>query len=298
MQKLIIGCGYLGCRVADSWIAQGDQVHALTRSADRAAELSRRGICPIIGDLCELESLPDLPAVETVLFAVGYDKASGRSRQQVQLMGLQNVLERVAGANRVVYISSSSVYGQSAGEWVDETSDCQPVQPGGISCLEAERWLLSAIPGSRRIAQANVLRLSGIYGPNRLLSRIDMLRAGVALAGTGTEWLNLIHVDDATAAVIACERRGIGGQTYLVSDDLPISRAEYYGLLASLVEAPPPRFDPTSSLSRGSGGINKRCSNRRLREELQVALQFPTISAGLPHALSVSASDLNTFPTG
>lgn len=289
MQKLIIGCGYLGGRIADIWIAQGHQVHALTRSLERATELSRRGITPIIGDLCELAALPELPAVETILFAVGYDKASGRTRQQVQLTGLQNVLARVAKADRLVYISSSSVYGQSAGEWVDETSDCLPVQPGGISCLEAERWLTSAIPDSTSVAQANILRLSGIYGPDRLLSRIETLRSGELLSGSGTEWLNLIHVDDAAAAVVACELHGKESQTYLVSDDQPISRAEYYGLLASLVGAPPPRFDPGSSPSRGSGGINKRCCNKRLREELQVALRFPTITAGLPHALAASA---------
>ncbi len=289
MQKLIIGCGYLGGRVADIWIAQGHQVHALTRSSERATELSRRGINPIIGDLCDLASLPDLPAVETILFAVGYEKASGRSRQQVQLTGLQHVLARVANADRLVYISSSSVYGQSAGEWVDETSDCLPVQPGGVSCLETERWLMSASPDRANVAQANVLRLSGIYGPERLLSRIETLQSGETLSGSGTEWLNLIHVDDAAAAVIACELHGSPNQTYLVSDDRPISRADYYGLLASLVGAPPPRFDPGSSPSRGSGGINKRCRNKRLREELQVALKFPTITAGLPHALAASA---------
>ena len=289
MQKLIIGCGYLGGRVADIWTAQGHHVHALTRSTVRANELSHRGIIPIIGDLCDLALRPDLPAVETVLFAVGYEKDSGHTRRQVQLTGLQNVLARVADADRLVYISSSSVYGQSAGEWVDEASDCFPVQPGGISCLETERWLMSAIPDRANIAQANVLRLSGIYGPNRLLSRIETLRSGETLSGSGTEWLNLIHVDDAAATVIACELHGKPSQTYLVSDDQPISRAEYYGLLASLVGAPPPRFDPNSSPSRGSGGINKRCRNKRLREELQVTLQFSTITAGLPSALAASA---------
>ncbi|MDB5347656.1 MAG: dependent epimerase/dehydratase family protein [Schlesneria sp.] len=297
MQKLIVGCGYLGGRVADIWIAQGHQVHALTRSSERATEFSRRGINPIIGDLCDLASLPDLPAVETILFAVGYEKSSRRTRQQVQLTGLQNVLARVASADRLVYISSSSVYGQSAGEWVDETSDCQPVQPGGISCLETERWLMSAIPDSTSVTRANVLRLSGIYGPDRLLSRIESLRSGEALSGSGTEWLNLIHVDDAAVAVIACELHGKPNQTFLVSDDQPISRADYYGLLASLVGAPSPRFDPGGNPSRGSGGINKRCRNKRLREELQVTLQFPTITVGLPHALAASLSGPTPRPT-
>jgi nucleoside-diphosphate-sugar epimerase len=290
MQKLIIGCGYLGGRVADIWMAQGHTVHVLTRSQARAQEFAHRGMKPIVGDLCDPVSLPEFPAMRSVLFAVGYDASSGRTRQQVQVEGLKNITERLVQAEQVIYISSSSVYGQSAGEWVDEMSECQPVQPGGIACLQAEQSLLTSLSQMQTIDRANVLRLSGIYGPDRLLSKVESLRAGQALSGTGLEWLNLIHVDDAAAAVLACELRAQPNQTYLISDDKPVSRAEYYGLLATLVGAPPPRFDPASNPSRGSGGLNKRCCNRRLHEQLQLDLLFPTINSGLPHALSNSAA--------
>lgn len=305
MQKLIVGCGYLGRRVARAWMADGHLVSALTRSTTRAAELLHEGIRPIVGDICEVSTLASLPAAETVLFAVGYDRTAGYSQPAVVVDGLRNVLQSIASrTDRLISISSSSVYGQSAGEWVDESSPCHPVQPGGECCLAAERLVHSFFdtpsdsqsePGQN--SRANVLRLSGIYGPGRLLSRVESLRAGEPLTGRGDAWLNLIHVDDAVLAVRACEERGQPGQTYLVTDNQPIRRAEYYGLLAELSGAPPPRFNPESAPARGSGGINKRCLNGRMREELQVVLTYPTINEGLPQSLAVAARPASAPPS-
>lgn len=300
MDKLIVGCGYLGRRVARAWLADGDRVFALTRSAANAADLQSIGVVPIIGDICQPESLSDLPGVNTVLFAVGYDRGSGKSQREVYVDGLKSVLQVVGpgsarSCQRFLYVSSSSVYGQSEGEWVDESSVTEPVQPGGVCCREAEELVFRTFtagfsePSSAgTVPYANVLRLSGIYGPDRLLSRVAMLRAGEPISGRGDAWLNLIHVDDGVRAIQACEGSGKPGQTYLVSDDAPILRAEYYGKLAELTGSPTPTFAPETASSRGSGGINKRCLNRRMREELKVALAYPSISVGLPHAIGTS----------
>lgn len=295
MQKLIVGCGYLGRRVAAAWLKEGHEVTALTRSSAHAEELTRLGIRPVIGDVCDPTTLTELPAVETVLFAVGFDRTSGRSQHEVYVDGLRNVLHQVASrCERFVYISSSSVYGQSAGEWVDESSPSDPVQLGGRCCLAAEALACEYFPATNRNSverpSANVLRLSGIYGPGRLLSRIEGLRAGEPLSGRGEAWLNLIHVDDAVAAVLACEQRGQPGETYLITDDQPIRREEYYSQLARLVAAPPPVFADDQPAKRGSGGLNKRCSNKKARAELSLALAYPSITAGLPHALGLSAT--------
>ncbi len=293
MQKLIVGCGYLGRRVAAAWRKGGHDVTALTRSAAHAEELSRLGIRPVIGDVCDSATLATLPAVDTALFAVGFDRASGRSQHEVYVDGLRNVLHQVAGrCERFIYISSSSVYGQSAGEWVDETSPCEPVQPGGQCCLAAEDLVREFFPSSKQTAAkkpfANVLRLSGIYGPGRLLASIERLRVGESLPGHGEAWLNLIHVDDAVTAVLACEQRGQPGEVYLISGDYPIQRGEYYSQLARLVAAPPPVFADDQPAKRGSGGLNKRCETRKARAELGLALTYPTINAGLPHALKLT----------
>jgi len=232
-RKLIIGCGYLGRRIAQRWIAQGDAVFALTRSTDRAREFRESGIEPIVGDVTDPASLATLPEVDALIFAVGLDRGSGRSQREVYVGGLGNVLDRVAcGVPRFIYISSTSVYGQNAGEWVDESSDCRPESENGKVGLDAEQLLRSRIP------EANILRPAGIYGPGRLVARIAAIRAGLTLAGNPDAWLNLIHVDDAVTAILACERRGAPGATYLVCDDEPVRRMEYYQLLAWLIGAP------------------------------------------------------------
>lgn len=273
--KLIFGCGYLGQRVAAAWLAQGATVQAVTRSPERAAQWRDEGLRPLVADVCEPATLTALPDVDTVLYAVGFDRASGRSQRDVTVKGLRHVLERVT-CRRFLFISSSSVYGQAAGEWVDETSPCVPTQPGGECALAAERLVRQTFP-----TQANVLRLSGIYGPQRLLSRIDTLRAGTPLSARADAWLNLIHVDDAVQAVLACEVRGQPGKTYLISDDRPVPRGEYYAHLAKLIDAPSPTFDESQPAQRGSGGLNKRCRNRRLHEELGVTLRYATYIEGL-----------------
>ncbi|MGE5193458.1 MAG: SDR family oxidoreductase [Deltaproteobacteria bacterium] len=301
-RKLIIGCGYLGGRVARRWIAQGDTVFSLTRSADRAAEFRKSGIEPVVGNVTDPASLATLPEVDTILYAVGLDRGSAQSQRDVYVGGLGNVLNRVAGKfRRFLHTSSTSVYGQNTGEWVDESSECRPERENGKVCLEAEQLLRSRIPAS------NILRLAGIYGSSRLAARIAELRAGLVLEGNPDAWLNLVHVDDAVAAILACERRGAPGATYLVCDDQPIRRMEYYKLLASLIGAPLPRTGGFPPFVRGgqagsgeavavapsaelpAGNLNKRCCNRRLHEELQVNLRYPTVRVGLPMALTAAA---------
>lgn len=279
---LVIGCGYLGRRVAAAWPGR---VWALTRSGDRAADFAAQGWQPIVGDVCEPDALRQLPAVDAVLYAVGFDRSAGRSQAEVAVEGVGHVLDRMAGrCQRFVYVSSTSVYGQSDGSWVDEDSPCEPVQPGGQCCLAAEARVLAACaPG-----QASILRLAGIYGPERVLAKVETLRAGDPLTGRGDAWLNLIHVNDAadvaTAALMRADFQGI----WLVSDDRPATRQEYYARLAELVDAPPPKFDADAPTKRGSGGLNKRCSNARLKHVLGRPLQFSSFETGLMQALAAS----------
>lgn len=282
MDLLVIGCGYLGRRVAQAWPGQ---VHVLTRSTTRASEFAALGWQPVVGDVCEPATLEQLPAVDAVLYAVGFDRSAGRPQIEVAVGGVTHVLARMVGkCQRFVYVSSTSVYGQSDGGWVDEASPCEPVQPGGQCCLAAEQLVRAAcVPG-----QARILRLAGIYGPQRVLAKVETLRAGEPLTGRGDAWLNLIHVDDAAAiAAEALSRPDFDG-TVLVCDDRPVTREEYYSRLAELVGAPKPRFDADAPVRRGSGGLNKRCSNTRLKGLLGQPLQFPTGEQGLVQALEDS----------
>lgn len=285
---LIFGCGYLGRRVADRWLAAGQSVMGVTRSERRAAEFATKGITPILGDICDPAAFPKLPdSLDTVLFAVGFDRTSGRTQEEVFVGGLSNVLTAIgARCRRFIYISSTSVYGQSDGSLVDESSPCEPVQPGGMACLAAERLLHQhCTPVDSTKSSAIVLRLGGIYGPQRLLTRIAELKGGTPLAGSPDSWLNLIHVDDAATAVLAAANQESPPATILVTDDQPVQRQVYYSRLAELVGAPPPVFDENQERSRGSGGLNKRCSNRQLREVLAVELRYSTCETGLRAAV-------------
>lgn len=283
MVRLIIGCGYLGRRVADRWLAVGDTVHALTRSRSRAAQLREQGVIPVLGDVMHPGSLMNLPDADTVLYAVGYDRASPHTRHEVYVTGLQNVLESLPPpTRRFIYVSSTSVYGQSEGEWVDEDSPRRPTKANGQTCLAAETRVSEAF-GDAASGTLTVLRMAGLYGPDRLIGRLQSLRAGEPLNVNPAGWLNLIHVDDAATTVIVCADETPPRPTYLVSDDCPLQRGTFYRHLAELAGAPFPVFAATDDLPSDLG---KRCCNARLHEELGVRLAFPDIQTGLPDALA------------
>src|SRR5262245_25313521 len=112
MGNLIIGCGYLGQRVADRWLSMGARVFATTRSETHADELRAQGMDPIVCDILHPESLKDLPAASTVLYAVALDRHSGRTMREVYVQGLANVIAVLPSPDRLLYVSSTSVYGQ------------------------------------------------------------------------------------------------------------------------------------------------------------------------------------------
>ncbi len=245
-----------------------------------------------MGDVLEAGSLRSLPSADLVLYAVGYDKHAGTGKREVYVQGLENVLRQIAPrVGRFLYVSSTSVYGQDAGEWVDETSPCLPVTGDGQICLAAEEIVRShfpldtGVPGRQCFSTAGaiVLRFSGIYGPGRLLRRIESVRSREPILANPEGFLNLIHVDDGARVVTELGERGHPGATYLVTDNKPIRRRDYYARLAELVGAAPPIFQTdAASASR----LNKRCSNARIRAELGDILRFPTFDTGLADAVT------------
>ena len=209
-------------------------VVAVTDCAEHAEELARQGLQTFVADVSRPETLAELPAAETVLFAVGYDPRGGRSRREVYVDGLRNVLDTLpAGTGRFLFISSTGVYGDAGGQWVDEDWPCRPTSDAGQALLAAEGVLQSHRLGPRGI----ILRLAGLYGPGRLpalpqgdspifverkLGRPPLVGSGAAVPVAAESVVNLIHVDDA-AAVVAAERAR-PPRTYLVSDGHPIRR--------------------------------------------------------------------------
>lgn len=272
-RKLIIGCGYLGQRVAELWKQHGDTVFALTRN--RAAEFQSRGWQPIIGDVLEPSSLQNLPSVDTILYAIGWDRSSGRAMRDVYVQGLQNVLQALPPHGKLIYVSSTSVYGQTDGDWVSETSTTEPAEGSGQIVLDAERTLLHHRPSSV------ILRFAGIYGPKRLL-REKALRNGEPLLGDAEKWLNLIEVRDGAQAVIAAEHSGQSGEIYNIADDMPTSRRDFYTFLAEQLGAPVAKFEPMPEGQAGYRDTHRRISNAKAKRELTWTPQYASYRDGIP----------------
>jgi nucleoside-diphosphate-sugar epimerase len=279
MAKLIFGCGYLGLRVARLWQAAGERVYAVTRTVDRASQLAAEGIQPIVRDLTADSQLPLPQGVRTVLFAIGYDRSGPPSIHDVYVGGLARAIDWLPDSvDRLLYVSSTGVYGQVAGQSVDEDSPCQPTREGGKACLAAEQLLQS----SRFASRAIILRLAGLYGPDRIPRSADLI-AGRPIDAPASGWLNLIHVADAARIVLLAEKQAAPPRTFVVSDGAPVQRAEYYTELARLLNAPAPHFiePPADSPAAQRAASDKRIDPARLFAELQPALQYPNYRAGL-----------------
>jgi nucleoside-diphosphate-sugar epimerase len=277
MTKLIIGCGYLGRRVARRWLDAGHEVVGLVREPDRGIELARLGIRPLVGDVTRPATLAQLPPAETVLFSVGYRSDTGASRRAVYVEGLRAVLQAIAAdTRRVILISSAGVYGAARGR-VDEDSPCRPVRESAIALLAAEQLLAAHPLGARGI----VLRLAGIYGPGRL-PQVARATLGGAVRAVAVGHVNLIHADDAATVVLAAEARAQPPRTFLVSDGHPAVRRDYYACLASTLGLPPPEFSRRPEGASGNRGRGEKLvDNGRMLRELSVELMYPTYREGL-----------------
>jgi nucleoside-diphosphate-sugar epimerase len=250
---LLAGCGDLGLRVAQRLLARGDEVWALRRQPPTAGD---GGIHWLRADLTRAETLRELPDdISQLVYLPTPDRRDQAAYQAIFLDGLRHTLAALAGSlQRVLLVSSSAVYGDHAGAWIDE--DTPPAPPGfnGKVLLEAEHWVAT------QLVQSIVLRLAGLYGPGRL-QLLDRLRAGTARVPRGqSHWANRIHVDDAAAAIVHLLEIEQSLPLYLGVDDTPLPQDVLYDHLARLIGAAMPEEGPAPS---GIG--SKRLGNARLR---------------------------------
>lgn len=277
--RLLFGCGYLGLRVARRWREAGDRVVAVTRSAATGQRFADEGLEPLVAEVTQPGSLRNLPAADTMLFAVGYDRSAEPTIQQVYAEGFRNVLDALPReTGRVIYISTTGVYGNAGGGGVDEQTPPAPTRDGGKASLAAEKILAESPWADRGVA----LRLAGIYGPDRL-PYLAKLRAGEPIAAPRNGSLNLIHVDDAATATLAAASVESPPSVVCVSDGSPPQRGDYYAEVARLLGAPEPNFvEPETDSPRAArAAADKRVANRLLREHLGVSLRYPTYREGL-----------------
>lgn len=297
MNRLIFGCGYLGQRVAERWVKAGDNVSAFTRSPARAKSLQKLGIQPIVGDITQPHTLANLPPADTILFAVGMDRSKYSDIRQVYVEGMNSVLTRLGteatadSIRRFMYVSSTGVYGDFGGEWIDETSPTNPSREGGKACVEAE-GLIASSPFAE---YGTILRFAGIYGPDRVPTRkLIETQDWNKLSPNG--YLNLIHVEDGadiivqisnsnaeTAAPIAARQC----ETFNVSDGAPPLRRDYYDFVAEKIGRPRHLWDPSQPAPPDSrGSANKRVSNQKLTQRFPFEFNYPDFKSGLEQAMA------------
>lgn len=251
---LLAGCGDLGGRVAQRLLARGDEVFALRRQPPLQ---DPGGICWWRGDLTRVESLHPLPGgITRLVYLPTPDRREVSAYRAIFIDGLRHLLDALDldALQRVLLVSSSAVYGEHAGAWVDESTPPAPLGFNGEVLLQAEQALAA------RKLPAVVLRLAGLYGPGRL-QLLDRLRVGQArVPRAQPHWANRMHADDAAAAIVHLLDLRKPLSLYLGVDDMPLPLDQLYDHLASLLGVPPAADGPAPA-AVGS----KRLSNARLR---------------------------------
>ncbi len=283
MNRLVLGCGYLGLRVARLWRSQGDSVYAVTRCQNNAQRMKQEGIIPVIADITEPDSVQGLPQADTILFAVGMDRKKYDSVHSVYVDGLKNVLSGISIVpSQLIYVSSTGVYGNFDGAWIDENSPTDPAREGGKACLAAEETLRK----SRFAAQSCILRFAGIYGPQRVPTKA-LIQSEQWKKISSDGFLNLIHVDDGANIIQKVADQAIVQETFNVSDGNPPKRKEYYQFIAEQLGLSEIPWEETNSVNENTrSGSNKRISNKKLVGQLGNLFQYENFRMGLQQALT------------
>jgi nucleoside-diphosphate-sugar epimerase len=286
MRVLIVGCGYVGLKVGADLVGQGHQVWGLRRSEKENALIKAAGIQPIKADITASKSFPqDCPQYDWVVHCVSSSGGGAAEYEQTYFTGTRNLLDFFGSRppGKLVYTSSTSVYGQTDGSWVDEESPAEPTTATAQVLLRTEELLLAEV--RRNSFPAVVLRVAGIYGPART-HWLDQVQTGRArIDGDGGRFINMVHRDDVTGAIIAALFLGAAGRVYNVVDDQPVTQSDLLRWIASRLKQPVPPAADSIQGSRKRGSTSKRISNRRLKEELSYALRFPTFKQGFKAVL-------------
>jgi len=284
---LVAGCGDVGTGVALRFAEDGAQVTGLRRDPSRLPQ----PIAGYAGDLANPESLTGLSqqVFDLVIVAASAGGFSAEAYQRVYVNGLSNLLDVLQGTPSLLLVSSTGVYHQHDGEWVDEHSPTCPQGFSGLALLAAEQLLSNRAPGA-----FSILRAAGIYGPGRerLLNEV---RAGRGVAATPVRYGNRIHREDCIGALYFLGSRLLSGQAvdpvYIGVDSDPAPAHEVRRWLADKLGVELTEIINDSPVMRGA---NKRCRNARL---LQAGYRFffPTYREGYT---DIIASTSTAAPRG
>lgn len=284
MKKILIaGCGDVGATLGLRLVEDGHQVFGLRRNV--AALPSP--LEAVAADLSEPATLRSLPEVDWVYYSAAADGRDEAAYDRAYVSGVRHLMQSLEAQSqpveRFVFVSSTGVYGQDAGEWVDESSPTEPARFTGKKLLEGERLCLEGR------YPASVVRFGGIYGPGRV-RLINQVRAGATCVDEPPRYTNRIHRDDCAAVLRHLCLIESPASVYIGVDCEPASQCVVMDWLAERLKAPRPRRE----IPHAAEGQGKRCRNGLLMKTGYRFL-YPTFREGYEHLIeSMEASERTT----
>ena len=286
----ILGCGYVGLELGRQ-LAPSHEVVGVRRSGEGSAAIERAGLDAVQADITSSEDLDVVPDVDVLVFAASSGGRDANAAREIYIEGLRTVVEHFGARenppDRLVYTSSTGVYGDHDGDWVDETTPIEPTTEKTKVLAKAERIALE-VTDEYGIA-GTVARFAGLYGPERY--RLDRYLSGPVTEG----YLNMVHRDDAAGAIrFLIEANAACGEAVLVVDDEPVEKWEFADWLAEecgrklsekRTKAERLAEDDLSEPARRRIETSKRCSNAKLRG-LGYEHTYPTYREGYREAIN------------
>ncbi len=281
---VIIGCGYVGTRVAAKEAgASPAAISILTRSEKRAEDFRARGYRPVVGNLDGPGAFPVIETKGALCYYFAPPPPEGRRDSRMERF--VGYLSQTGRPSRVVFISTTGIYGDCRGELINEDYPPNPETDRARRRLHAEKTLLTWAR-SEDVPVA-ILRVPGIYGPGRL--PIERIRRGEpVLRESESPWSNRVHVDDLVRACVAAGANDKPQGVFNISDGRPTTMTDFFFKTAEAAGLPrPPEITREEARSRFGPGMlsylreSKRIDNTRMREQLGVTPHFPDLTAGL-----------------
>lgn len=282
---LIVGFGDVGVRAA-RLLTPRVRVLALVREAARAGTLRAQGVTPLLGDLDDAASLRRLAGIATRVIHLAPPPAEGEG--DPRSAALLRALARRTAPLALVYASTSGVYGDCGGAWIDETRALRPQTARARRRVAAE----SALRAFGRAAgtRTSILRIPGIYAPDREggTPRARLERGTPVLAADDDVYTNHIHADDLARLLALALFRGRPGRAYNACDDSQLAMGDYFDLVADACGLPrPPRLSraelaqQVSPMTLSFMSESRRIGNARIKNELRARLLYPTVADAL-----------------
>ncbi|WP_139558684.1 SDR family oxidoreductase [Methylotetracoccus oryzae] len=295
-ETMIVGCGYVGRRVAALEHAQGNTVICLSRTEHTCNGLRNLGYRVVAADLDVPASIDIQGSSPDILYYFAPPPNSGTTDPR-----LGAFLERIASQRapeRLVYISTSGVYGNCDGNWVDESHPANPQSDRAVRRWSAEQNVQAWC--AERGVRAVILRVPGIYGPGRL--PVDRLRQGLPVVRREqSPFSNRIHVDDLAAICVAAGHVPSACDVYNVSDGQPTTMTDYFLKAADALDLPhPPEISMAEARERFSPAMlsfleeSRRLDNRKMLVELGIQLRYGELERGLTASIRADAAPRGT----